>query len=90
MEYFCHYCHDWLDSAYCESHFDSSHNQKNVTFDSLKKRMDALGGLMTRVEPQPTAEPDEKPKPKNWLFADEEDGSTNGTFVTNNFQHNMR
>ena len=90
MEYFCHYCHDWMDSAYCESHFDTVHDQKNVTFEGLKNRMAVLGGLLTRVEPQPTEEPTEEPKRKNWMFADEDDGTKNGIFVTNNFQHKMR
>jgi hypothetical protein len=88
MEYFCHYCHDWFETVYCESHFDNVHNQKGVTFEKLKTRMSALGGLDTREDPKPVDETTE-PKRKNWLFA-EDDSAPNGVFVTNNFQHNMR
>ena len=88
-EYFCHYCRDWFDSAYSKSHFESVHGQLDVTFEALKKRMDALGGLVTReVKEGPAPEEEEKPKQKNWLFKDENDD--NNVFVTNNFQHRMR
>jgi hypothetical protein len=88
MEYFCHYCHDWFETTYCESHFDSIHNQKGVTFGKLKDRMSVLGGLETREEPKAVDETAE-PKRKNWLFADDEQ-LQNGVLVTNNFQHDMR
>jgi hypothetical protein len=78
-----------MDSEYCESHFDTCHDQKNVTFEKLKIRMDNLGGLMTRDEPQPESD-EEIPKPKNWLFADDDDGTKNGVFVTNNFSHRLK
>lgn len=89
IEYFCHYCRDWFDSTYSQSHFETVHGQLNMTFDALKKRMDGLGGLVMRElkEGSPTEE-EEKPKPKNWLFKDDKDDEK--IFVTNNFQHNMR
>jgi hypothetical protein len=88
MEYFCHYCKEWFETTNCESHYDSTHNQKGVTFEKLKGRMAALGGLDTREDPKPTDETAEAPR-KNWLYKDE-DNCPNGVFVTNNFQHNMR
>lgn len=92
MEYFCHYCHDWLDAANCESHFDSSHDQRGVTFEKLKERMAVLGGLDVREELKdvPLEESDETPKPrKNWMFRDKDDNN-NGVFITNNFRHNLK
>ena len=90
MEYFCHYCHDWLESAYCESHFDSVHNQKDVTFEKLKERMSVLGGLDTREEPKESTNDAETPqKRKNWLFRDKSDNN-NGVFITNNFKHDLK
>jgi hypothetical protein len=88
MEYFCHYCHDWFETIYCESHFDNTHNQKGVTFEKLRDRMAVLGGLDVREEPKST-ESDAPEKQKNWLFRDEDD-LQNGVLVTNNFQHQMR
>jgi hypothetical protein len=88
MEFYCHYCHDWYETTQSESHFDSIHNQKGVTFKKLQERMAVLGGLMTREEPKPTDETAEAPR-KNWLYKDDDD-CPNGIFVTNNFQHNMR
>jgi hypothetical protein len=90
MEYYCHYCLDWLDSAYCESHFEGIHNQPGVTFEKLKERMSILGGLETREEPAPEPEATETPKRKNWLFRDKDDNYKNGVFITNNFQHNLK
>ena len=93
MQYFCHYCHDWLDDVNCESHFDSVHDQRGVTFEKLKDRMAVLGGLETREEPKdvPTTEqPEETPAPKkNWMFRDKNDND-DGVFITNNFRHNLK
>ena len=88
MEYFCQYCKDWFETTYCESHFDSTHNQKDVSFEKLKKRMSSLGGLETREEPKPVDDTAEPPR-KNWMFKDDDD-CPNGVFVTSNFRHNMR
>jgi len=89
MEYYCHYCHDWLDTSYCESHFDSVHDQKGMTLEALKKRMEVVGGLNTREDPTEPTEPVQE-KRKNWLFQDEDANTKNGVFITNNFQHKMR
>lgn len=88
MEFFCHYCHDWYESEYCQSHFENVHNQKDVTFEKLKTRMEAtMGGLSTREAPAPETET--SPQSKNWLFREKGDEG-DGTFVTNNFKHQMR
>ena len=89
MEYYCHYCHDWLDSLYCLMHFESVHGQKDVTFEKLKKRMETFGGLETREEP-PTVVEEETPKPKNWMFRDKNDNVENGMFITSNFQNPIK
>lgn len=82
-----------MDTAYCQSHFDSVHGQKDVTLDKLKDRMAAIaGGLQTREEQAPPSDDEtaaEKKPKRNWLFADEED-QENDTFITNNFQHKMK
>lgn len=88
MDYYCHYCDDWLDSNYCESHFDNIHAQKGVTFEALKRRMEVLGGLNTReVQPEPKEPVQEKRK--NWMFQDEDPNIKNGVFITNNFSHQL-
>jgi len=62
---------EWYDPAYCESHFESIHGQKGVTFENLKERLSHLGGLSTREEaPVEDFEKDER-----------------RVFVTNNFRH---
>lgn len=87
MEYYCHYCHDWFDPAYCQSHFESVHGQKDVTFEKLKTRMETFGGLETR---EPVVEEESTPQPKNWLFRDKDDNIENGMFITSNFQHPLK
>lgn len=61
MEYLCHYCHDWYDTAYCKSHFESVHGQNDVTFEKLQKRMAFLGGLETRDEKEAELAEEERP-----------------------------
>ena len=89
MEYLCHYCKDFFDATYCESHFEGIHNQQGITFEKLKERMDVLGGLITREEPE-SSEPPKTPKIKNWLFKDKNDPTNNGVLITNNFRHDMK
>jgi hypothetical protein len=88
MEYYCHYCREWQDPAYCESHFESVHGQKKVTFEALKTRLSTIGGLETReVDPEAIEEePTEKP-PKSWMWRDDVD--PNAPIITNNFRHNV-
>lgn len=61
MQYYCHYCHDWYDTVYCQSHFDSVHGQKNVTFEALQKRLACLGGVDTREEEEQVPDADQAP-----------------------------
>jgi hypothetical protein len=84
-EYWCHYCHEWMDSDYCEGHFESTHVQKGVTFEALKERMAWLGGLETREAP-PELDESAPKKPKSWLWRDDNE-DPNSPIVTNNFQH---
>lgn len=83
MEFWCHYCRDWQDADYCETHFDSAHGQKKVTFEALQTRMQIMGGLETRDTP-----PDEptEVKPKSWMWRDD-NTDPNAPIITNNFQH---
>jgi hypothetical protein len=85
MEYLCHYCKEWQEAVYCQSHFESCHGQIGVTFESLQNRMSCLGGLDTREKPEVEG-PKEK-KVTNWLWRDGD--TTDGVFVTNNFRHNL-
>jgi len=72
MEYFCHYCREWYDTVYCQTHFESCHGQKDVTFEKLQERLSCLGGLSVRDEQQVR----EANKEENQKI-----------FLTNNFQH---
>ena len=61
MEFYCHYCHDWYDTASCGSHFMSAHGQNNITFDRLKKRWALVGGLETREEKEADLPDEDRP-----------------------------
>jgi len=60
MEYYCHTCQEWLDSAYCESHFDGVHGQKDMTFEHLQTRYEQVGAFMTRPTPSDEATDEKK------------------------------
>jgi hypothetical protein len=59
MEYLCHLCRDWQESAHCQFHFEWTHGQSGVTLEKLQERLQALGGLSVResVEEEPESEP---------------------------------
>lgn len=82
LQYYCHYCSEWQDAEYVKTHFEYAHGQKDVTMKSLQERLSAIGAFDTR---ESVPEPEEEPKPKNWMWRDEKD--PNEMIVTNNFRH---
>ncbi len=74
MEFYCHLCLDWIDTAYCEAHYNSAHGSKDMTLEKLKKRMGVTaGGLDIRDEKQIVDNSDDE----------------RSVFVTNNFRHSL-
>lgn len=62
MEFWCHYCLDWYETTYCQSHFQNSHGQENVTVERLQARMECLGGLDLRDETKLVEEEEKHPR----------------------------
>ena len=58
MEYYCHYCHDWFEDAYCEAHFESVHSQKEA--------LEAVEKLNEELLVKYTNKNDKEPY-KDWL-----------------------
>ena len=83
MEYYCCLCKDWEEPEYVEGHFESVHNQKKVTIESLQERWSNIGCWDTREIP--VVEEKEEKKPKSWMYRD--DHNPDEPIVTNNFRH---
>lgn len=62
MEFLCFHCSEWHDTANCESHFSGAHGKTGVTFEKLKARLSAIGGLSVRDE-YDEPEPEKATKP---------------------------
>jgi hypothetical protein len=60
MEFLCPLCHEWYNTDMSKSHYEGTHGQTGMDIESLKRRMEWLGGLDVREELPPPDEEDPK------------------------------